>query len=132
ELIDPEALAEVEAQLQHRAEGGRVQDRDALQQVLRNVGDLSAAECAERVIEGYSATSMLEKLVAERRVAAVRIGGEERYIAAEDAGMYRDSLGVSPPPGLPETFLEAHADPLLTLLRRYARTHGPFPTAQPA
>src|SRR6478672_1248940 len=75
---------------------------------------------------------MLEKLVAERRVALVRIGGEERYIAAEDAGMYRDALGVPPPPGLPESFLESEEDPLLTLLRRYARTHGPFPTAQPA
>ena len=70
ELIDPEALEEVEEQLQHRTEAGRAGDRDALQQVLRNLGDLSAEECAERVAEGYSAASMLEKLVAERRVAA--------------------------------------------------------------
>jgi ATP-dependent Lhr-like helicase len=130
ELIDPEALVEVEAQLQHRTEAGRAQDRDALQQVLRNVGDLGAAECAERVAEGYSAVSMLEKLVAERRIAAVRIGGEERYIAGEDAGLYRDALGVPPPPGLPETFLEDHPDAMRALVRRYARTHGPFPTGQ--
>jgi ATP-dependent helicase Lhr and Lhr-like helicase len=130
ELIDPEALEEVEAQLQHRTEAGRAGDRDALQQVLRNVGDLNAAECAERVEEGYSAGSMLEKLVAERRVALVRIAGEERYIAGEDAGLYRDALGVPPPPGLPETFLEDHPDAMRALVRRYARTHGPFPTAQ--
>jgi len=130
ELIDPEALAEVEAQLQHRAEAGRAQDRDALQQVLRNVGDLSAAECEQRVAEGYSAASMLEKLVAERRVALVRVAGEERYLAGEDAGLYRDALGVPPPPGLPETFLEDHPDAMRALVRRYARTHGPFPTAQ--
>jgi ATP-dependent Lhr-like helicase len=131
ELIDPEALTEVEAQLQHRtAKLGRAGDRDALQQVLRNLGDLTAAECEERVAEGYSAASMLEKLVSERRAAAVRINGEERYIAAEDAGLYRDALGVPPPPGLPESFLEEHENPLLTLVRRYARTHGPFPTAQ--
>ena len=103
ELIDPEALEEVEAQLQHRTEAGLAADRDALQQMLRNVGDLTAEECAARVAEGYSADSMLEKLVAERRVALVRIAGEERYIAAEDAGLYRDALGVPPPPGLPET-----------------------------
>jgi ATP-dependent Lhr-like helicase len=132
ELIDPAALEEVEAQLQHRTEAGRAGDRDALQQLLRNLGDLSAEECAERVAEGYSADSMLEKLVAERRAVLVRIGGEERYIAAEDAGLYRDALGVPPPPGLPDSFLEAPADPLATLLRRYARTHGPFPTALPA
>jgi len=130
ELIDPAALEEVEAQLQHRTEAGRAGDRDALQQVLRNVGDLNAEECAERVAEGYSVASMLEKLVAERRVALVRIGGEERYVAGEDAGLYRDALGVPPPPGLPETFLEDHPDAMRALVRRYARTHGPFPTAQ--
>ncbi|HEX3324388.1 MAG TPA: DEAD/DEAH box helicase, partial [Solirubrobacterales bacterium] len=130
ELIDPEALEEVEAQLQHRTEAGRAGDRDALQQLLRNVGDLSAEECEERVTEGYSAASMLAKLVGERRVALVRINGEERYIAGEDAGMFRDALGVPPPAGLPESFLADHPDPLLALVRRYARTHGPFPTAQ--
>jgi ATP-dependent helicase Lhr and Lhr-like helicase len=130
ELIDPEALEEVEAQLQHRTEAGRAGDRDALQQVLRHLGDLTAEECAERVAEGYSADSMLEKLVEERRAALVRINGEERYIAAEHAGLYRDALGVPPPPGLPESFLAEQPDPLLTLAGRYARTQGPFPTAQ--
>jgi ATP-dependent Lhr-like helicase len=130
ELIDPEALEEVEAQLQHRTEAGRAGDRDALQQLLRNLGDMTLAECEERVEEGYSAKSMLEKLVAERRVALVRVAGEERYIAAEDAGLYRDALGVPEPPGLPETFLEDHPDAMRALVRRYARTHGPFPTQQ--
>ncbi|HYJ23144.1 MAG TPA: DEAD/DEAH box helicase, partial [Solirubrobacterales bacterium] len=130
ELIDPEALVEVEAQLQHRTEAGRAGDRDALQQLLRNLGDMTAAECEERVTEGYSAASMLEKLVAERRVAKVRIAGEERYIAAEDAGLYRDALGVPPPGGLPETFLEDHPDAMRALVRRWARTHGPFPTVR--
>jgi ATP-dependent Lhr-like helicase len=130
ELIDPEALDEVEAQLQHRTEAGRAGDRDALQQLLRNLGDLTAEECAERVAEGYSAASMLEKLVAERRVARVRVAGEERYVAAEDAGLYRDALGVPPPAGLPETFLEDHPDAMRALVRRFARTHGPFPTAR--
>jgi ATP-dependent helicase Lhr and Lhr-like helicase len=130
ELIDPEALEEVECQLQHCTEAGQAGDRDALQQVLRNLGDLTAAECEERVSEGYSAASMLEKLVDERRVAPVRINGEERYIAAEDAGVFRDALGVPPPAGLPESFLDERPNPLVTLVRRYARTHGPFPTPQ--
>ncbi len=132
ELIDPEALEEVEAQLQHRTEAGRAGDRDALQQLLRNLGDLTLEECEERVAEGYSAASMLEKLVAERRVAKVRVAGEERYVAAEDAGLYRDALGVPPPAGLPETFLEDHPDAMRALVRRCARTHGPFPTARVA
>ncbi len=130
ELIDPEALAEVEDQLQHRSEGSRARDRDELQQVLRRIGDLTEAECEQRVAEGYSAGSMLEKLIVERRAAKVRIAGEERYITAEDAGLYRDALGVPPAGGLPDSFLEPVDDALASLARRYAATHGPFPARQ--
>ena len=130
ELIDPEALAEVEDSLQHRAELARAKDRDALQQILRRLGDLTPAECQQRVAEGYSADSMLEKLERERRAARVRVAGEERWIASEDAALYRDALGVPPPAGLPETFLAELPDAMVALVRRYARTHGPFPTAQ--
>jgi ATP-dependent helicase Lhr and Lhr-like helicase len=130
ELIDPDALDDVENSLQHLAEEGRAKDRDALQQVLRRLGDLTTEECQARVAEGYSATSMLEKLERERKAAVVRIAGEERWIAAEDAGLYRDALGVPPPAGLPESFAEEVEDAMLALVRRYARTHGPFPTAR--
>jgi len=130
ELIDPEALEEVEAQLQRRTEPGLAGDRDALQQALRGLGDLTAAEAVERVAEGYSAESMLEKLVAEKRAARVEVRGEQRFIAAEDAGLYRDALGAAPPDGLPDDFLAHRDDAMLDLVRRYARTHGPFPTAR--
>jgi ATP-dependent helicase Lhr and Lhr-like helicase len=132
ELIDPDALAEVVDSLQHRVEAARAKDRDALQQILRRLGDLTAAECEERVAEGYSAASMLEKLERERRAARVRIGGEERWIAAEDAALYRDALGVPPPAGLPDSYLEGVSEPMAALMRRYARTHGPFTTEEPA
>ncbi|OLE36910.1 MAG: DEAD/DEAH box helicase [Actinobacteria bacterium 13_1_20CM_3_68_9] len=132
ELIDPQALAEVEDSLQHRSEPARAKDRDALQQILRRLGDLTPAECEERVAEGYSADSMLQKLERERRAIRVRVTGEERWIAAEDAALYRDALGVPPPAGLPETFLAEVPDSMVVLVRRYARTHGPFPTGQPA
>ncbi len=130
ELIDPEALAEVEASLQHLHPDARATDRDALQQILRRLGDLTAAECEERTAEGFSATSMLAKLERERRAARVRVAGEERWIAAEDAGLYRDALGVPPPPGLPDSFCEPVSDAMIGLVRRYARSHGPFPTAR--
>ena len=132
ELIDPAALEEVEASLQLRVETALARDRDALQQTLRRLGDLTAGECEERTAEGYSAASMLDKLERERRAARVRIAGEERWIAAEDAGLYRDALGVPPPAGLPDSFIDEVPDAMLGLLRRYARTHGPFPTAAPA
>ncbi len=75
ELIDPEALDEVEAQLQHRTEAGKAGDRDALQQLLRNIGDLTTEEAGERVTEGYSAKSMLDEA---RRGAADRQGADRR------------------------------------------------------
>ncbi len=130
ELIDPEALDEVERSLQLRHPDALAKDRDALQQVLRRLGDLSPEECEARTAEGFSAASMLQKLERERRAATVRIAGEQRWIAAEDAGLYRDAVGVPPPAGLPDGYLEEVPDASLTLVRRYARTHGPFPTAQ--
>jgi ATP-dependent Lhr-like helicase len=56
----------------------------------------------------------------------IKIAGEKRLIAVEDAARYRDALGIPLPPGLPASLLEPVAAPVLELLRRYARTHGPF------
>ena len=72
----------------------------------------ATTRCAERVAEGYSAASMLAKLDDERRAVKVRIAGEERWIAAEDGGLYRDALGVPVPSGLPDAFLETVEDPM--------------------
>jgi ATP-dependent Lhr-like helicase len=130
ELIDPEALEEVERSLQLRHPDALAKDRDALQQVLRRLGDLTVAELEQRTAEGFSAASMLDKLAKERRAVEVRIAGEERWIAAEDAGLYRDAIGVPPPGGLPESYLEPVPEAMQGLARRYARTHVPFPTAQ--
>ncbi|HZR95033.1 MAG TPA: DEAD/DEAH box helicase [Gaiellaceae bacterium] len=116
ELIDADALAEVEAALRPRAE-----NPDRLHDVLRLRGDLRAGEFDE------AHAAILE---AERRAIRVRIGGDERLIAVEDAGRYRDALGVMPPSGLPEAFLEGGADSLRQLVQRYARGRGPFTTKQ--
>ena len=86
ELIDPDALEDVEEFLQLRHPDVLAKDRDALQQVLRRLGDLAEEEAEERTADGFSAKSMLDKLENERRAVKVRIAGEERWIAAEDAG----------------------------------------------
>ncbi|HEX8066559.1 MAG TPA: DEAD/DEAH box helicase [Thermoleophilaceae bacterium] len=132
ELIDPDALAEVEADLQRTSERTRAANADSLHDVLRAVGDLTTAEAQARSIEAVSAKRMLEQLRGERRAVAMRIGGEERFVAADDAGVYRDALGSVPPGGLPESFLETVEEPMKRLLRRYARTHGPFTTGEVA
>jgi ATP-dependent helicase Lhr and Lhr-like helicase len=128
DLIDPGALEEVEDDLQFRSERRRVATRDHLHDMLRELGDLRADEVSLRAVPGVDAASMLTELERERRAVRVRVGGEERWIAATDAGLYRDALGVAPPGGLPAAFLEDVPDGLLQLVRRYAATHGPFTT----
>ena len=126
ELIDPDALARVEDDLQCRSEMTRATSRDGLHDVLRRVGDLTRAELAERVFSGVEAEAMVAELRRERRAVELRLGGEPRLIAADEAGLYRDALGAAPPGGLPEAFIEPVEDALRELVARYARTHGPF------
>ncbi len=126
DLIDPGALARVEDDLQFLSDLRRAASRDSLHDVLRTVGDLNEHECRHRVLEGLDAPRMLSELQAERRAALVRLGGEERWIDAADAGLYRDALGVVPPGGLPAAFLGDVPDAMLRLVARYAATHGPF------
>jgi ATP-dependent helicase Lhr and Lhr-like helicase len=128
ELIDPGALARLEDDLQHRSELTRATSRDGLHDVLRRVGDLNRSEISERVFRGVDAAAMLAELERERRVIALRVGGEQRYVAADEAGLYRDALAAAPPGGLPEAFLEDVPDALRALVARYARTRGPFTT----
>jgi ATP-dependent Lhr-like helicase len=130
DLIDPGALDQVEADLQHRSDRTRAETRDALADVLRRVGDLTAAEAQDRVLAGVEAPGMLEQLEAERRAVRLRVGGEQRWAAADDAGLYRDALGVVPPSGLPEAFVADVEAPLRKLVARWARTHGPFTTSE--
>ncbi len=128
DLIDADALAQVEDDLQHRSPRTQAADRDALADVLRRLGDLALDEVRARVVPGVDAEALLKVLVDERRAVVLRVGGEERWIAADDAGLYRDALGAVPPGGLPAAFLEAVEDPAQRLVARYARTHGPFTT----
>jgi ATP-dependent helicase Lhr and Lhr-like helicase len=128
ELIDPGALEEVEADLQRASERTRAANADGLHDVLRAVGDLTTDEAQARCLDAVSAPRMLRDLEKGRRAIRMRIGGHERWLAAEDAGLYRDALGAVPPGGLPEVFLEEVEEPLARLARRYARTHGPFTT----
>ncbi len=130
ELIDPEALAEVEAELQRLVPDRRARGPDEAHDLLRRVGDLTLEELRERC--AGDPEPWLPGLARQGRAARIRVAGEERWIAAEDAGLMRDALGAVPPPGLPGVFLAPVPDALERLVRRYARTHGPFLTRDPA
>jgi ATP-dependent Lhr-like helicase len=122
ELLDGEALAEVEAELQRLPAERHPRGVDGAADLLRMIGDLTEAEARVRGVPRV----WLDELVGARRALAVRIAGEERYVAIEDAGRLRDALGTALPVGVPEAFTEPVADPLGDLVGRYARTHGPF------
>ncbi|SHN80885.1 ATP dependent helicase, Lhr family [Geodermatophilus obscurus] len=122
ELLDAEALTEVENELQRLPAQRHPRDLDSAADLLRIVGDLTPAEAAARGV----GREWLDELVAARRALVVRIAGEERYVAIEDAGRLRDALGTALPVGVPEVFTEPVPDPLGDLVGRYARTHGPF------
>jgi ATP-dependent Lhr-like helicase len=116
DLLDHDAVEEVERQLQ-----GDPKTPDHLHDKLRLRGDLRTGE--------YD-PALAEPLLAERRALRVKIAGEERLIAVEDAGRYRDALGVMTPSGLPDAYLEGGPDSLRQLVLRYAKGRGPFTTEQ--
>jgi ATP-dependent Lhr-like helicase len=125
ELLDPDALASIERQLQHLDEKYRVRTVDGLHDLLIRLGDLSVDELALRSTI-TDLTTTLAALERARRLVPLPIAGSRRFIAVEDAARYRDALGIPLPPGLPEALLEPVRDPAGDLALRYARSHGPF------
>ena len=132
ELIDPEAVADLELELQALSGARRARTVDGVADLLRRIGDLRADEVAPRCADGLDADATLDELEATRRAVRVRIAGEERWIAVEDVARYRDAVGASPPSGVAETWLAAADHPLDTLLQRWSRSHAPFTADAPA
>ncbi|SDC47706.1 ATP-dependent helicase [Actinokineospora iranica] len=128
ELLDTDVLDEVERSLQRLDPQRHARHAEDAADLLRFLGDLSVEEAAARGVR----PEWLAELESARRALRVRIAGDERYIAIEDAGRVRDALGTALPVGVPEAFTEPVADPVGDLLARYARTHGPFPAVEAA
>jgi ATP-dependent Lhr-like helicase len=118
DLLDEGAIAQVEESLTPRP-----RNPDELHDLLRRAGHLG---------EGELDAGFAETLLRERRAIRVQLGEEQVVLAAEDAGLYRDAFGIVPPGGLPDAFLEPVEGSLRVLVLRYARTHGPFTTAEVA
>jgi ATP-dependent helicase Lhr and Lhr-like helicase len=141
ELLDADVLAALERELQHLSPldeetpdeariDARARDADEVHDLLRRLGDLTRDELAERSVADPS--SWIDALIDARRAIEVRVAGEDRLAAAEDAARLRDGLGVAVPPGLPQAFTDPVEDPLAELVARYARSHGPFTTTEAA
>ncbi|MFF8917751.1 DEAD/DEAH box helicase [Streptomyces sp. NPDC015032] len=128
ELLDADVLTELEQELQWLTEDRRIKDIEGVADLLRVLGPLTDRELAARGAQPPWAP----ELSAARRAIRVRIGGADHWAAIEDAGRLRDALGTALPVGVPEAFTEPVKDPLGDLLARYARTHGPFTSAEAA
>ncbi|HXP22456.1 MAG TPA: DEAD/DEAH box helicase [Streptosporangiaceae bacterium] len=129
ELLDPTIVHETEEDLQRLSPGRRCPSAEGLSDLIREIGPLSEAEIAARCADPAAAAAWLAQLAAQRRIIEVRVAGEHRWAAIEDAGRLRDALGVALPAGIPVAFTELLPDPLGDLVARYARTHGPFSAA---
>ena len=125
ELLDAESMDAIERQLQRLDPQYHVKSADGVHDMLLSLGDLTDGEIRERSLTADVAASAAA-LVAARRALPVRVAGEPRFIAVEDAARFRDALGVPLPVGIPESLLQPVRDPLGDLALRYARTHAPF------
>ncbi|MFF7731244.1 ATP-dependent helicase [Streptomyces sp. NPDC008001] len=128
ELLDAEVLAGLERELQWLTDDRRAKDPESVADLLRLLGPLTDAGLAARGAE----PGWVRELAEARRAIRVRIAGEDHWAAVEDAGRLRDALGTALPVGVPEAFTEPVKDPLGDLLARFARTHGPFTSAEAA
>lgn len=124
ELLDEGVIERIESELQALDPDYQARHVDALHDVLRKVGDLSTAEIEARCT-GDGAVWIVE-LVEQRRAVQLRVAGENRFVAVEDVGLYRDAVGSNVPLGVPKVFLQTVPDAWMTVVQRFARTHAPF------
>ena len=123
DLLDPDVVAEVVAELQHTAPSRRAATADDLAELPRLLGPLPWAALPER-----ATVADLDGAVAAlgARVAVVRLAGEPHLVAASDLALLRDALGIPLPAGHSAPAVAPGRDPLTQLVARFARTHGPF------
>ncbi len=128
DLLDADQVARTEGELQRLTPERACRDAEDVADLVRVLGPLPLAEVVRRCgeVERNVVGGWLVDLEGARRLIRVRVAGEERWAAIEDAGRLRDALGASLPVGVPQAFLEPVPDPLGDLVARYARTHGPF------
>ncbi len=127
ELLESEAIAQVQAELQHTAEGWRLSGEEGVVDLLRILGPLSRDQLLERLNdERDDALTFIDAAITHRRAFETRLGGTGLIVAAEDAGLLVGACGAAVPPGIPLAFLEIPPNPVRELLVRLSATNGPF------
>ena len=122
DLLEPHAISQVVAQIQHLTEERRARGPEDAVDMLRSLGPLGTTEAGLRGVE----PAWLEELEAQRRILRTRVVGKDVWAGVEDAARLRDGLGAPIPAGVAVAHLRPVDDPLADLISRYSRTHGPF------
>jgi ATP-dependent Lhr-like helicase len=131
ELLDPDVIAATSRQLQHLSEDRKARDAEGVADLLRLLGPLTEDEIVERCTAS-DVSGWLDGLHAAKRALPLTYAGQSWWVGIEDIGRLRDAVGVAVPVGVPMSFTEAVADPVGELMGRFARTRGPFTTAEAA
>ncbi len=132
DLLDPDVVDAITLEVQWRTPERRIRGLEGVADALRVLGPLSRDELRERVAEPAGLDGWVDDLLVARRAVPARIAGIDLVAAVEDVARLRDALGMPVPPGVPAAFSEPVPDPLADLVARFARTHGPFTTADVA
>ncbi|TDL10129.1 ATP-dependent helicase [Mycolicibacterium obuense] len=131
ELLDADVIASTTRQLQHLTDERMARDAEGVADLLRMLGPLTVEEIVARCTVD-DVGGWLEGLLGAKRLVTVSYAGQTWWASVEDIGRLRDGVGVAVPVGVPVAFLEPVMDPLGELLSRFARTRGPFTTAEAA
>lgn len=128
DLLDPDVIARTELELQGLTPQMACRHAEDVADLLRRMGPLATFEVVERTQPEHRSDvqAWLGDLDFARRLIAVRIAGELRWAAVEDAARLRDAVGTALPVGIPDAFLEPTTDPLSDIAARFARRRGPF------
>ncbi|MGO1509329.1 MAG: DEAD/DEAH box helicase [Actinomycetales bacterium] len=132
DILDPRAVTEVAAEVEMLTESSRARDAEGAADLVRRLGPIPRSELAERLEEPGDVDTFTDSLIGAGRLIEVDVAGEPHLAVVEDAGRLRGALGTRLPDGVPAELTADVADPLGDLLRRHARTHGPFTAADVA
>ncbi len=130
DLLDGEVLEELECELQHLLPQRRGRCADDAYDLLCQLGDLSVGELAARCRAGSDVEIWLGELRQSGRATPIHLCGEERWIAAQDACLYRDALAADIAADVPGELLDESERPLHQLVARRLRSNGPLTDRQ--
>ncbi|MGL4304740.1 MAG: ATP-dependent helicase, partial [Mycobacteriaceae bacterium] len=130
DLLDPEVIITTEQELQRLHPEWKASTQEGVADLLRLLGPLTTEEIQARTTADSGLINYwLTDLSHSKRVLQQYFSGFYWWYAIEDASRLHDGLGLAFPATIDPSFTDSVADPLGDLLSRYARTHGPFTTA---